>query len=290
MMYLLILIAVLTAMCVVSVMFKNLVPIIPGILAIVFLTLWASFNQIPSGYVGVVYQFGAIVDQIGEGLQWTAPWRTVDKATVQVQKHNFPKLDSFSAESQDVYVTATLNIQVSPRHIQTLYREVGPNYFDVLVAPRVFQAFKDETVKFKSTEIAPRREEIRKAVRERLTHELDNRSIVVEDLLIDNISFSKEFQASIERKQVASQDALAEEQKVESSKHIAQQAIAKAEGEGESILAVARKQAEANAMLSRSITQELIQYQMMQKLSPNISVMMIPAGQQFIMEMPKAAK
>ena len=138
----------------------------------VFITFFASVHQVPAGHIGVVYEFGGIKGQIGEGLQFVAPWRDVLLANIQVQRRVFDKLSAFSEESQDVFVRASLNVRVSPQTIQELYRTVGPNFFNVLVESRVIQNFKDETVKYKSVEIAPNRENIRKAVRERLEKEL----------------------------------------------------------------------------------------------------------------------
>lgn len=240
-------------------------------------------NQVPAGYVGIVYSFESIVGQVGEGLQFVFPWRKVVDASIQVQGHKFQKLASFSNETQDVFVDATINVQVSPQQIQELYRDVGANYFDVLVRPRVLQAFKDETVKYTSVEVAPKREDIRKKVRERLTNELKAHSIAVQDLLVDNISFSKKFQDAIEEKQANTQLALAEREKVAAEKHKASQKIEEARGQGQAILDVALKQAEANRKLAESITLTYIQYLFASKLAPNVQVMMIPSGQQFIM-------
>jgi len=257
---------------------------IPGALAILALfTGISSCHQVPAGYAGIVYEFGAIIGQRSEGLQWTAPWQSVTEASVRVQGHGFQKLDSFSAETQDVFVAATLNIQVSPKDIQQLYRDVGPDYFVVLVRPRVLQAFKDETVKYRSVEIAPNRETIRQAVRSRLSRELATHSIKVEDLLIDNIDFRKEFKDAIEAKQIATQRALEEEQKIVAERHRAQQAREVAEGQGDARLTVAKKEAEANLLLAKSITPELTAYLTVLKLAPNISVMMIPSGQPIIL-------
>ena len=253
----------------------------PALLVVV--TIWNMAYQVPAGHVGIVYTFGGITGQRGDGLQWVAPWQEVHYASVQVQGHKFPKLASFSNETQDVYVDATINVQVSPQQIQELYRDVGSNYFDILVRPRVLQAFKDETVKYTSVSIAPNREAIRKTVRERLTNELKTHSIAVQDLLVDNISFSPKFQNAIEEKQAQSQLALAEKEKVASEKAKADQKIEEARGQGQSILDVANKQAEANKKLAQSITPELTQYIFATKLAPNVSVMMVPSGQQFIM-------
>lgn len=240
-------------------------------------------NQVPAGHTGIVYSFGSIADQVGEGLQFVLPWRTVTNASIQVQGHKFEKLSSFSKETQDVFVDATINVQVSPQQIQELYRDVGANYFDILVRPRVLQAFKDETVKYLSVDIAPNRESIRKTVRERLTNELKGHSIAVQDLLVDNISFSKKFQGAIEEKQTNTQLALAERAKVEAEKAKADQKLETARGTAGAILIEAEKQAEANRKLAQSITSEYIQYIFASKLAPNVSVMMVPTGQQFIL-------
>jgi regulator of protease activity HflC (stomatin/prohibitin superfamily) len=255
------------------------------ILALMVLsTLFASVHQVPAGHIGVVYEFGGIKGQIGEGLQFVAPWRDVVLANIQVQRRVFDKLNAFSEESQDVFVRASLNVRVSPQTIQQLYRTVGPNFFNVLVESRVIQNFKDETVKYKSVEIAPNRENIRKAVRERLERELSPFSIEVVDLLLDNIDFNPEFKKAIEDKQIATQRALEEQQKIEGEKHKAQQAIERAKGEGSAILFRAEKEAEANRKLAASLTPELVRYAMVQKLSDKIQVMMLPSGQNFILD------
>jgi len=246
-------------------------------------TLINGIYQIPAGHIGVVYTFGAITDQATEGLNFVAPWKSVEVASIQVQRHPFEKLDAFSEETQDVFVKATLNIRVSPQAIQELFRTVGPGYYAVLVAPRVAQIFKDETVRYKSVAIAPNREGIRKAVRERLEAELSPRSIEVVDLLLDNIDFKPEFKKAIEDKQIATQKALEEQQKVKVAQYKAEQAVKTAEGQGSALLVVAEKQALANKKLAESLTPQLIQYALIQKLGDKIQVMLLPAGQQFIL-------
>ena len=258
-------------------------------------SLISSGHIIKAGHVGVVYEFGAIVSQIDEGLRFVAPWKNVIMANTQVQSHAFTdknRLSSFSFESQDVFVEATLNIMVSPKAVQGLYRTVGPNYFEKLVAPRMDQNFKDETVKYKSVEIAPNREKIRHTVTERLRKELSPYSIEVTDLLLNNVDFRPEFKKAIEDKQIATQKALEEEQNVQVSKQKAAQAVETAKGEGRAALEKSTLLAEANRKLATSITPELVQYNLVDKLGSQIEVMILPAGQNFILspEMLKKGK
>lgn len=235
-------------------------------------TLVRSFHAVPAGNVGVVYQFGNIVGQTEAGLVTILPWRSLKEANVQVQRHSFDELDSFSEETQDVFIKATLNYEVDPKDIQTLYRTVGPNYFDKLVPNRVNQLFKDETVKYKAVEIAPNRERIRENVRNRLKEELAPFSIQVDDLLIDNIKFSPEFTKAIEAKQIATQDAQAAQNRVKEAEFKAQQVIEQAQGE-----------AKANRLKRQTLTSLLVQQNAIDKLNPNVQVLIVPSGSNFLL-------
>ena len=246
----------------------------PTFLFLIFLlvNVVSSIKAIPVGKVAIVYQFGAIVDQKSEGLQVVYPWRDVKLANVMVQKQQM-QLQCFSQETQDVTVDVTLNFRVSPEFIKELYRNIGPSYYDVVIKPKILQITKDETVKYKTVEVAPNRENIRKAVQTRLQTELKANSIDVVDVLIENIDFSPAFKAAIEGKQIATQKALEELEIVKSVQYKAQQVVEKAKGD-----------AEANRLLSNSLTPQIIQYTMIQKLSDKIQVIMLPSGNGLIID------
>ncbi len=247
-------------------------------------TALRSVKAIEAGHVGVVYQFGEIVGQKPEGLQFIWPWQDLRIESVQVQRYRFENITAFSQETQDVFFIATLNYSVSPSAVQTLYRTVGPRWFDRLIEPRVLNFFKEETVKYSTVDVGPNRENIRSAVRARLASELAPFSIDINDLLIDNIEFSPEFKAAIEQKQIATQDALREQERVRQRQFEAQQQIELARGEAESIRVRAEGQAEANRLLSQSLTPEVIQFQALQKLGDNIQIALLPAGQGIIID------
>lgn len=246
------------------------------------ITFFASAHQIEAGHVGIVYQFGSIEGQISEGLQFTTPWQGVRVADVRVQRAKFEHMSAASSETQDVFVTATLNYSVSPNAIQNLYRTVGPGWFSRLVEARVLNFFKDETARYRAVDEIPNREIIRTNVRERLIESLSPYSITVVDLLIDNISFNPEFTSAIEQKQVATQQALREEELVAVARHQAEQAVETAKGEAESIRVRAQGQADANRALNASLSPGLIQYTAIQNLSDNVSLVLVPESGNFL--------
>ena len=241
-----------------------------------------SFYSVNAGHVLVVRQFGEIIGQRGDGFQTIAPWQSAEEVSTQVESQRFQMDDrtgagegtissgpAISEETQPVYAVVTLNYRVSDKAVQELYTDVGSTYFEKVVAPRVFQVFKNETVKFKSVSVAPNREQIREAVQLELDRQLNGFSIDVVDFLINDLDFPKEFTEAIERKQVATQDALAATQKVEQSKAEAQQEIERARG-----------QAEAQRLRASSLTDRNLQFEALQilKEAPP-QIVFLPAGQ-----------
>ena len=264
--------------------------IVVGVTLFVLFLITKPFVIVSAGNVGVVYSFGSIVGQLDEGFHLIAPWQFVTHTDIKVQRAVMDKLQSFSQETQDVFVKASLNYQVSPKAVQNLFRTVGPDYYHVLIEPRVAQNFKDETVKYKSVDIAPNRENIRQAVRTRLEKELSPYSIHVVDLLLDNVDFKPEFKQAIENKQIATQTALEQEQLVAASKYKAQQMVETERGVGEAKLARSEKEALANQKIASSLTPLLVQQTMIDKLSSKIEVMVVPQGQNFLMQLPGVSK
>jgi regulator of protease activity HflC (stomatin/prohibitin superfamily) len=265
-------VALVTAIATKKMEYRALI-IAASIVALLVGGLMRSVQIVQVGSVAIVYEFGAIVDQLGEGLHFIPPWRESKPANVKVQKFTFKNLLCFSQETQDVLVDLTLNYRVSPDIIQELYRNTGTNYFEVLIAPKIPQITKDETVKYKTADVAPSREAIRIAIRDRLKDELRPFSIEVVDVLLENIDFNPEFKKAIEAKQIATQKALEEQEKVKGEQFRAQQMIEKAKGE-----------AESNRLISESISPQIIQYLFVQKLSDKIQLMMIPSENPFILD------
>ena len=276
--------------------------LIVTVAAIIVFVLWVgahtaltALKPIEAGSVGVVYQFGEIVGQKGEGLQFIAPWQELRTESIKVQRKRFDNVSGFSRETQDVIVSTTLNYRVDPAAVQQLYRTVGPNWFDTLVEPRINQFFKAETVKYNTVDIAPNREQIRLDVQEKLDADLRQFSITVEDLLIDNIDFTTEFKQSIEEKQIAAQNALREQERISQRQAEAQQGIESAKGEAEqererargaadAIRIRAEAQAEANRLLDASLSQQVIQYLAVDKLTDDLDLALLPSGQGIIID------
>ena len=263
------------------------------VIVVVLGVFWAltfflsSVRTVESGQVGIVYRFGQIVGKREEGVTFIWPWEDIKSADIKTQAilpeescengHN-NCLAAFSKESQDVYIQPTLNISLNPESVEELFRTVGPNYLDRIVRPRMAQRVKEATVIYDSIDIAPNREVIRQKVKQDLIKDLEPYSITVTDFLLTNIDFSPAFKQSIEAKQLASQDALKEQENVAKARAIAEQKIEEARGEAGRLRETAQGQADANRLVSESITPQIIQMRLIDKLADDLKIISLPGG------------
>jgi len=134
-------------------------------------------------------------------------------------------------------------------------------------------------------DILAKRDEIRSLAKNQLAANLAQYHIVVDDIYIANIAFSDSFQQAIEAKQVAQQQVQTEQQILAQKQIQAQQAVAAAQGQADATVTLAEGQAKANGLLSASLTDQILQYQYIQKLTDKIQVMLLPSGNQTIFDL-----
>lgn len=236
-------------------------------LVVIFLLLWGAFVIVPAGHRGVVLWWGSVEKRImGEGLNFKVPVaESVIKVDVKVQPHPFKEIDAASKEYQMVRLTGMMNFHIDPAYVNLLYQTVGLDFANKVIDPAFNDFVKEVVPNYLITEILPKREEIRKRAMTKLGDNLSRYHIIVDDIYIANIRFSPEYEKAIEAKQVAQQYVETQRQVLAQREIEAQQKVATAKGEAESIQVVAQGQAKANELLSRSISPILVEYKSIEK-------------------------
>jgi regulator of protease activity HflC (stomatin/prohibitin superfamily) len=237
------------------------------ILLIIFIFLWSSFALVPAGHRGVVLWWGSVEKRImGEGLNFKVPMaERVIKVDVRVQPHPFKEIDAASKEYQMVKLTGMMNFHIDPSYVNDLYQKVGLDFANKVIDPAFNDFVKEVVPIYQITEILPKREEVRKRAMTKLGDNLARYHIIVDDIYFANIRFSPEYEKAIEAKQVAQQQVETQRQVLFQREIEAQQKVATAKGEAESILVVAQGQAKANEALARSISGILVEYKGIEK-------------------------
>jgi regulator of protease activity HflC (stomatin/prohibitin superfamily) len=234
-----------------------------GLLVVLLLVgLAGSVRVVNAGYVGVLTTFGRVHDApLQPGLHVVNPVsQRVVPVDVRVLPHPFKEIDAASREYQTVTLTGNLNYQIDPARAPELYRTVGLDFADKVLDAALSDIVKEVVPRYGVGEILPRRDEIRAQAKRMLGENLARYGIVVNDVYISNISFSPEYQAAIERKQTAQQQAEAERQILEQKRVQAEQAVVDARGQADARVASAEGEARANRAITESLSPQLVEY------------------------------
>lgn len=260
--------------------------IIPLGVTILIIALWVLMTgffmvkTVGEREVGIVYNFtGTIAGKRDKGWVVISPWQHMEKENIAIQHEEFifgKDNSAVSKDQQDIFAHLAVNYSIDSENVLDLYRRVGPSWKTTIIESRVPQVFKEVTSTFQTPDITERREDLRKQTRERLTAELKPYDIKVIDVFITNLGFSQQYSQAIEEKQQQVQDALRAEAKVKQIEAEAKQKIAQAEGEAQSNVARAAGDAKANRLRQRSLTPLLVQWEAIQKLNPNVEIIICP--------------
>jgi regulator of protease activity HflC (stomatin/prohibitin superfamily) len=247
---------------------------------ITIIGLAGPFVEVPAGNVGVVTNFGQVQTVTLEpGLHLVIPvYQRVTNVDTRVQPHQFQEIDAASKELQTVRLTGVMNYHIDGQFASDLFQRVGTDFAAKIIDPAFNDFIKTVVPDYSVNDILAKRDEIRSLAKQQLAANLAQYHIIVDDIYIANIAFSDSFQQAIEAKQVAQQQVQTEQQILAQKQIQAQQAVAAAKGQADATVTLADGQAKANALLSASLTDEILQYQYIQKLTDKITVMLLPSG------------
>ena len=272
---------------------------IVGVIIIVISIIAGSFAAIPAGHRGVVIRFAAVTGTIlNEGLQMKLPFLdSVVMMDVRTGKYEVGAAAA-SRDLQDVSTTIALNWRLEPTRTAEIYRTLGMEYVSRITAPAVQEVIKQVTARHRAEDLIVNREMVRNEIAEELAIRLLERGIIVEVVSITEFQFNETFVAAIEAKVAAEQSVLQalftlEQVKIEAQQRQEKEVgeanarIAKAEGEAEYIRIVTDAQVAANKAIAESLTPQVLQYILLDRLGEDIKVIVIPSGQGLDLVLPE---
>jgi regulator of protease activity HflC (stomatin/prohibitin superfamily) len=204
--------------------------------AIIALMWMNPFVIVGAGERGVVLNFGAVQPIVlGEGLHFRIPiMQKIIKVDVRIHKSQ-TDAESVSKDLQDTKSTIAVNYHILPDKSNQVFQSIGIEYKERIIDPAVQEVVKAITAKYTAVELITQRERIREEIKELLKTRLLAYNIVVDDFSIVNFKFSQQFEQAIEAKQTAEQLAFKAQRDLERIKIEADQKIASAKAEAESL-------------------------------------------------------
>ena len=253
---------------------KKIIPCIVGILVLILLAL-SVVSVVPTGFTGVLTTFGRVEENtLDAGLNFKAPWQNVIIMDNREQRLSFT-FEAFSSDIQQTSVAGSVNFNINKQTAMTLYQEIGQNYSNILIAPRLYENTKVVFSRYTAENLISLRDNLASEILELMRQDLEEYGINVISISIEDIDFTDAFTDAIEAKQVATQNKLRTETEQEQAIMIAQSnaeqrtiaaeadaevARIQAEADAYAIQIKSEAEAQANALIAASLSDDLIEY------------------------------
>jgi prohibitin 2 len=277
--------------------FRGKVPLLVGAI-VLLIVAWQSVVYISPGSVGIkINKLGGGVSPapLEPGLKLRNPLITsIEEYPVYMQTliltrggaDGSPGNDEInvnSIEGQPVSLDVSLSFELDPSRTPALYTTFRTDIHTIqhgYVKQAIRQALQEVVG---SEEIAailgPKKAETVSRTQELLSQRLSQYGFMVKQFTVNEIRAPEAVMQAISIKNVMQQQALTAQNELQKNMYQAQGDSIKAAGRAMAILAEARAQAEANRLLSQSITPTLVQYEITKKWNgqmPQVSGGAIP--------------
>jgi regulator of protease activity HflC (stomatin/prohibitin superfamily) len=215
-----------------------------GLLFILIGVSVACIKQIDAGEVGVKVLFGSVQnDVLPSGLHFVNPLLDIKKLDVKTQNYTMSGVHDEGNKSGDdairvltsdgleVTIDLTVLYRVVAADAPRLLRETGEDFRDKIVRPITRTKIRDNAVYYQAVDLfGNKRDEFQQRIYKTIEDDFKKRGLMLEQLLVRNITLPNSVKASIESKINAEQDAKKMEFVLQKEKQEAERKRVEAQG------------------------------------------------------------
>ena len=220
--------------------------VVRGIAALILLAgvLSKCFVQIGAGQVGVKSLFGKVQnDVLSSGLHFVNPLVDVKRMDIKTQNYTMSGIHDEGAQTGDdairvltsdgleVTIDLTVLYKLLPSEAPQLLRETGDDYTNKIVRPVTRTKIRDNSVYYEAIALySTKRDEFQQRIFTSIENDFKKRGLILEQLLVRNITLPQSVKTSIEQKISAEQDAQKMEFVLQKEKQEAERKRVEAQG------------------------------------------------------------
>jgi regulator of protease activity HflC (stomatin/prohibitin superfamily) len=227
---------------------------IPAISLIIFavIILAKSAITIGSGEAGVLYKTfggGVVTDQppLGEGFHLVAPWNKVIVYEVR-QQELFEKMKVLSSNGLEIQIDASAWYKPVTAELGKLHQEKGENYLERIIQPAIRSAARSVVGRYTPEQLySSKRDAIQEEIYAETKKILDRQYVQLNEVLVRDVTLPATIKDAIERKLKQEQESLEYEFRLVTAQKEAERQIIEAQGK-----------ADANRILSASLTDKIL--------------------------------
>ncbi len=229
--------------------------------------LYAAFYVVPPGSRGVKVTLGKVGTKfVPEGFGMKIPLITeIRKVSVRKETAEI-SAECYSSDLQQVNVRLKVQYSIPETAVVTIFQQYAGDPFLSLIAPRIQEALKEKTAMQSAEQIVKSREAI-KGLALASAREKVGDVVLLHDVVIENITLSKQLEEAIEQKMVQEQEASKAKFTQEKSKIESETKAMQAEIDARATVTRARAEAESIRIRGEALREnpDLIALQIVEK-------------------------
>lgn len=255
-----------------------------GVIVLGFIT--SCIKQIDAGQIGVKSLFGKVQDDVlYSGLNLVNPLVDVKPIDIKTQNYTMSGVHNegdiagddairvLTADGLEVVIDLTVLYHVQAAEAPRIVKEIGLDFKNVIVRPVTRTKIRDNAVYYTAVDLySTKRDEFQSRIFKTIEENLKERGLILEQLLVRNITLPATVKASIEEKIKAEQEAQKMEFVLQKEKQEAERKRVEAQGI-----------ADYQKIISSGLGDKQLQYENLQVMkglitSPNAKVIIMGGG------------
>jgi regulator of protease activity HflC (stomatin/prohibitin superfamily) len=256
-----------------------------GIVVVLLGALSASVRQVDAGFVGVKTLFGKVqMETMGSGLSVINPMMDVTNIDTRTQNYTMSGIHDegskagddaikvLTADGLEVTIDLSVLYRVNPVEAPKLLSEIGVNFEDKIVRPITRTRIRDNSVYYDAVALySTKRDEFQSRIFKTIEIDFKQRGLILENLLVRNITLPASVKSTIEQKINAEQEAQKMQFVLQKEKQEAERKRVEAQGISD-----------YQRIINESLSDRQLQYEQIQAMkelakSPNAKVIVMPS-------------
>jgi regulator of protease activity HflC (stomatin/prohibitin superfamily) len=259
------------------------IAITTGIVLLVIGFATSVVKQVEAGQAGVQTLFGKVNDRILEsGLNLVNPLVEVTMFDIKTQNYTMSAMRDegdkvgddairvLSADGLEVVIDLTVLYRVLPTKLPSILKEIGTDYKNTIVRPITRTKIRDNAVYYDAVALySTKRDEFQTRIFNGIEKNFKERGLILEQLLVRNITLPQSVKITIESKINAEQDAQKMQFVLQKEKQEAERKRVEAQGI-----------ADYQKIINTGLSEQQLQYEMIKAnkeiaLSPNSKIIIM---------------
>ncbi|MFH1412463.1 MAG: prohibitin family protein [bacterium] len=255
-----------------------------GSVIIIVLIVWLFFASIvivDAGETGVYSLFGKVNDkELSSGFHLVIPLAKVTKMSIRTEEYTMSGIKgegkkegddaivTLTKEGLSVDLDMTVLYKLDEKSASDIYKKVGLNYEDKIIRPSIRSTIREIIAKYEAKDIySEKRQEAAQKILDNLKISIEQRGIIIEEVLLRNVKLPERLAQSIQEKLQAEQEAEKYDFILQKEKKEKERKIIEAEG-----------QRDAQTIINQSLTTNYLYYLYVSQLKDREGTIYVPTS------------